>query len=116
LNNLSRPIGVKTTGKKPAYRSLAVQLVGYAYFTRDKRHMTHQELEYIRQELGVSRSAMANLLQCDYVGYKRYSIGARPVPRYIARGCLALLFINGNGMLEEYEEFLKTEKLLPATV
>lgn len=51
---------------------------------------------------------MANLLQCDYVGYKRYSLGTRPVPRYIARGCLAVLFIHGTGLLDEYATFLKT--------
>jgi len=45
--------------------------------------MTAQKLESIREKLGFTQEVMADLLQCDYVGYKRYATGGRDVPRYI---------------------------------
>lgn len=44
--------------------------------------MTGRELEDLRERLGLlTEEAMAELLQCDAVGYRRYATGARPVPR-----------------------------------
>lgn len=54
--------------------------------------MTGQELESLRERLGLaSQEAMADLFQCDSVGYRRYATGARPVPRYIARSAEVLV-------------------------
>lgn len=62
--------------------------------------MTGEELEAIRAKLGLqNQEAMADLLQCDYVGYKRYASGARPVPRYIARSAEVLEFVHAKGLL-----------------
>jgi len=48
--------------------------------------MTDLELEQIRKELGVTnQKQMADLLQCDYVGYKRWATQTRMVPPYIER-------------------------------
>lgn len=42
--------------------------------------MKAEELERIRDQLGLTQEGMADLLQVDYVGYKRYATGTRPVP------------------------------------
>ncbi len=68
--------------------------------------MTGQELESIREKLGHTQEVMADRLQCDYVGYKRYATGGRPVPRYIARCALLLSFIHDNGLQKKLEKAL----------
>lgn len=70
--------------------------------------MTPEQLEAVREKIGATQDAMADLLQCDYVGYKRYATGARPVPRYVERSALALLFIHKSGLLEAFQRFLKS--------
>lgn len=37
---------------------------------------------------------MAELLQCDPVGYRRYATGARPIPRYIERRARVLELVH----------------------
>jgi hypothetical protein len=70
--------------------------------------MTADELEGIRSELGaVTQMAMADLLQCDYVGYKRWATGFRPIPAYIARSARALLFIQQNKLRTKYLKYLE---------
>lgn len=69
--------------------------------------MTPQDLEQIRVELGVaSQEAMADVLQCDYTGYKRWATGARPIPRYIERSVRAMLFIKQNKLQKEFGKYL----------
>ena len=69
--------------------------------------MTGEELEALRETLGQTQEGMAELLQCDYVGYKRYATGARPVPRYITR-CAALLeFIHQQGQFNKLKKVLQ---------
>ena len=48
--------------------------------------MTGEELEALRNRIGApSQEAMAELLQCDPAGYRRYATGTRSIPRYIER-------------------------------
>ena len=68
--------------------------------------MTGEELEQIRMSLGYSQQQMAARLACDYVGYKRYATGARPVPSYIARCASLLAFIQSKGLLAECDALL----------
>ena len=57
--------------------------------------MTGEELEALRVRIGApSQGAMADLLQCDPVGYRRYATGARPIPRYIERSARLLEFVH----------------------
>lgn len=69
--------------------------------------MTSQELETIRERLGYTQEVMADRVQCDYVGYKRYATGGRPVPRYIARCALLLDFVHENGLQKKLEKSLQ---------
>lgn len=69
--------------------------------------MTGEELEAIRQELGLATQAeMAELIACDTVGYRRYATGARPVPRYVARSAELLCFIHAKGLLAQLKKRL----------
>lgn len=69
--------------------------------------MNGVELEALRRRLGVStQEAMADLLQCDPVGYRRYATGARAVPRYIVRSARMLEFAHSQGLMEELKNFL----------
>jgi hypothetical protein len=68
--------------------------------------MRADELEAIRSNLDLSQEAMANLLQCDYVGYKRYATGARPIPRYIKRSARVLEFVRVQGLQTKLIQFL----------
>ena len=49
---------------------------------------------------------MADRLACDFVGYKRYATGARPVPRYIARSALLLDFVRAHGLQKKLDKAL----------
>lgn len=53
-----------------------------------------------------SQEAMAELLQCDPVGYRRYATGARPVPRYIERSAMVLEFVHERGLMERLKKAL----------
>ena len=56
--------------------------------------MLPNELEEIRATMGLAtQQEMADLLQCDYVGYKRWATGTREIPRYIERSVQMLYFI-----------------------
>ena len=62
--------------------------------------MTGEELEALRVRLGApTQDAMADLLQVDRVGYRRYATGARPVPRYIERSARVLEFVHDQGLM-----------------
>jgi transcriptional regulator with XRE-family HTH domain len=61
--------------------------------------MMADELERIREQLSLTQEAMADLLQVDYVGYKRYATGARTIPRYVARSAKVLEFVYERGLL-----------------
>jgi transcriptional regulator with XRE-family HTH domain len=67
--------------------------------------MTAEELETIRDQLGLTQEGMADLLQVDYVGYKRYETGARRVPRYVARATV-LDFVHESGLLPRLQKRL----------
>lgn len=68
--------------------------------------MTAEELERIRDQLGLTQEGMADLLQVDYVGYKRYATGTRPVPRYVARSAKVLEFVHESGLLSRLQRRL----------
>ena len=69
--------------------------------------MTAEQLEAIRSQMGKTQEAMAALLQCDFVGYKRYATGSRPVPRYIGRSARILHFVYQQGLLAKLEKNLE---------
>ena len=68
--------------------------------------MTAEELERIRDQLGLTQEGMADLVQVDYVGYKRYATGTRPVPRYVARSAKVLEFVHESGLLPRLQKRL----------
>ena len=69
--------------------------------------MTGEELEALRVRIEApSQGAMADLLQCDPVGYRRYATGARPIPRYIERSARLLEFVHLKGMLPQLAKWL----------
>jgi len=68
--------------------------------------MTPEELERIRDRLGLTQEGMADLMQVDYVGYKRYATGMRPVPRYVARSAKVLEFVHESGLLPRLQKRL----------
>ena len=74
--------------------------------------MTGQQLEAIRERLGFTQQMMAERLACDYVGYKRYATGSRPVPRYIARCALLLDLLRDRGALEQVDRLLTSSQWL----
>lgn len=69
--------------------------------------MDTNKLTEIRLNLGFTQEQMADWLQCDYVGLKRYEGGSRPIPRYIARSVRHLEFLHKSGILKKFEKFLK---------
>jgi hypothetical protein len=68
--------------------------------------VTGQELEAIRGALGYTQERMAERLACDFVGYRRYATGSRPVPRYIARSAVLLEFIRANSLQQKLDAAL----------
>lgn len=70
--------------------------------------MTAEELERIRNRLGLTQEGMADLMQVDYVGYKRYATGARTIPRYVARSAKVLEFVHESGLLHRLQKHLTT--------
>lgn len=73
--------------------------------------MTGQELEDLRERMGVlTQEAMAELLQCDAVGYRRYVTGARPVPRYIERSAKVLEFVHRQGLMAKLQKVLDVRR------
>ena len=74
---------------------------------RDLRVMSADDLEKIRASIGITQEAMADLLQVDYVGYKRYATNSRAVPKYVARSAEIALFVYERGLLTELENHLR---------
>lgn len=69
--------------------------------------MTGEELETLRVRIGApSQEAMAELLQCDPVGYRRYATGARTIPRYVERSARVLEFVHERGLLSQLAKWL----------
>ncbi len=69
--------------------------------------MTGEELEALRGRIGApSQEAMADLLHCDPVGYRRYATGARAVPRYIERSARVLEFVHQKGLMAQLAHWL----------
>lgn len=74
--------------------------------------MTGEQLEAIRERLDYTQEMMAECLACDYVGYKRYATGSRPVPRYIARCALLLDLVRESVGLSQLERLLTSSQWL----
>lgn len=69
--------------------------------------MTGKELEALRIRIGApSQEAMAALLRCDSVGYRRYATGGRAVPRYIERSARIIEFVHEKGLLAQLARWL----------
>ena len=69
--------------------------------------MTGEELEALRIRIGApSQEAMAELLRCDPVGYRRYATGGRTVPRYIERSARVLEFVHQQGLMAQLAQWL----------
>ena len=69
--------------------------------------MTGEELEALRNRIGApSQEAMAELLQCDPVGYRRYATGTRSIPRYIERSARVLEFVHEKGLLPQLAKWI----------
>lgn len=71
--------------------------------------MSPGQLEAIRLQLGKTQEDLAQLLQCDFVSYRRYAAGIRPVPRYIARSMMAMAFLHQNKLLSNFEKSVSKE-------
>ena len=69
--------------------------------------MDTNKLQSIRAALEVTQERMAELLHCALVSYKRYELGTREIPSYIAMSARALEFLHKNGLLKKFENFLK---------
>lgn len=63
-------------------------------------------LKAIRAEIELTQEVMADMLQCDPVGYRRYESGGRAIPDYISRSATALLFLHRNKILSKFRKFL----------
>ena len=71
--------------------------------------MTGEELAALRNRMGApSQAAMAELLQGDPGGYRRYATGARAIPRYIERSARVLEFVHQKGLLLQLAKWLDT--------
>jgi DNA-binding XRE family transcriptional regulator len=71
--------------------------------------MDTRKLVEIRKTLGVTQEGMAGLLQCATVSYKRYELGTRDIPAYIARAVNMLEFLHKHDLLKKFEIFLKKD-------
>ncbi len=71
--------------------------------------MDTHSLKAIRAELDMTQEAMADLLQCDPVGYRRYESGGRSIPSYIARSVHAVLFLHRKNALSKFQKFLEDD-------
>lgn len=68
--------------------------------------MDKEELKKIRAEINITQEAMADLIQCDYVGYRRYESGGRSIPAYIARNVKFIHFLHQKNMLEKFKKYI----------
>lgn len=76
--------------------------------------MTGEELEALRVRIGApSQGAMAELLRCDPVSYRRFATGARPIPRYMERSARVLEFVHENGLLHQLAKWLDMQPRAP---
>jgi transcriptional regulator with XRE-family HTH domain len=69
--------------------------------------MDTKHLASIRETLGVTQERMAQLLCCSLVGYKRYELGIRDIPGYIAMSAKMLAFLHKHDLLKKFESFAK---------
>jgi transcriptional regulator with XRE-family HTH domain len=67
------------------------------------------ELIEIRKTIGVSQAGMAKLLGCATSSYKRYELGTRDIPTYIAMSAKMLAFLHSNSLLKKFELSLKND-------
>ena len=74
--------------------------------------MDTDKLKTIRYELDITQEAMADLLQCDPVGYRRYESGGRPIPAYIGRCAELLQFLHQNKLLNKFKKINKRDLTL----
>jgi DNA-binding transcriptional regulator YiaG len=68
--------------------------------------MDTKHLIQIRARFNVTQEVMADYLQCDVIGYRRYENGTRVIPRYIARSALLLEFVHTHKLLKKFELFI----------
>jgi transcriptional regulator with XRE-family HTH domain len=69
--------------------------------------MDTKQLALIRENLNVTQERMAELLCCSLVGYKRYELGMRDIPGYIAVSVKMLAFLHKHDLLKKFESFSK---------
>jgi transcriptional regulator with XRE-family HTH domain len=69
--------------------------------------MNTNKLAAIRKDLEATQERMAELLGCSLVGYKRFELGMRPIPAYIAVSAKMLAFLHKHGLLKKFESFAK---------
>ena len=68
--------------------------------------MDTNTLKAIRAEIDITQEAMADLIQCDPVGYRRYESGGRPLPAYIERNVKLIHFLHQKKLLETFKKYL----------
>lgn len=66
-------------------------------------------LAAIRKQIGVTQEGMAELLHCAHVSYKRYELGTRDIPSYIAASAKMLQFLHKHDLLKKFETFFKKD-------
>ena len=71
--------------------------------------MTHEQLRTVYTSMGFSQPRMAALLGVSTVTFKRFAVGERPVPTYIARSVLGLQLMQQNGLFDEFLALVETE-------
>jgi DNA-binding XRE family transcriptional regulator len=71
--------------------------------------MDKEELKTIRAEIDINQEDMATLIQCDYVGYRRYESGGRSIPSYISRNVQLIHFLHQKKMLEKFKKHILSD-------
>ncbi len=69
----------------------------------EKLAMAPTQFRAYQIELGLTHAATASLLGASEVGIKRFAIGARPIPEYIAQSLRAMVLLHRNGKLKKLE-------------
>lgn len=70
----------------------------------DKPAMAPTQFRAYQLELGLTHAATASLLGASEVGIKRFAIGARPIPGYIAQSLRAMVLLHRSGKLKKLDE------------
>lgn len=71
--------------------------------------MTGEEIRKFYTSLDVSQVRMASMLGVSTVSFKRYVMGERPVPAYIARFVLLLEMVSKQGLINQYLALVEAE-------